>query len=177
MGADFLYYTLSWIKGQKLNWKAGKEHLRKLALEYQKELKEGKRPTAESNEIPEDESEWIVITDSGYDYTLGIMESYMEDLEAGTNNLRRDCCVTQIGHLQMLLTGGMSWGDDPTDLCTSASALSDCPGLAEAIGFNQFEHDYKKMIDKILTVKEILPTIMHLDPDLDKLIEPRLKTT
>lgn len=176
MGADFFYYALTWLKDQKLDWEAGKAHIRKLAEDYKKEAEGGHRPTlGENYEDPEDEGERPVLTDSGCDYTVSDMELSLEDIQSGIAGSRRDCNVCQLGHLQILLTGGMSWGDDPTDLCHAMQAVLDCDGLAQAIGFNQFEYDYKAMVDKIVEIPAVLPMILHLDDDLDKLIEPKLK--
>ena len=166
MGADFIYYALTWVKGQKLDWNAGKAYIRKLAKDSYKEEKE---------EIPEDERDLVVSCNFGINYTVSDLEMYMEDVQYGIGGRRRDCNVCHLGHLEVLLTGGMSWGDSPTDLCGAMQAIWDCEGLAKAIGFNQFEYNYKEMVDKILSVPAVLPMIMHLDDELDKLIEPKLK--
>jgi hypothetical protein len=56
----------------------------------------------------------------------------------------------QIAHLNVLITGGMSLGDDPTNLMSTIANLDDV-GALKAIGFNQEDNfDYKNILFKIL---------------------------
>lgn len=48
----------------------------------------------------------------------------------------RDMAVLDIRGVRIYLSGGMSWGDAPTDAGAIMSELWDYPGLLEAVGFD-----------------------------------------
>jgi len=89
------------------------------------------------------------------------------------NGGSRDTGVLYTGHLKMLCTGGMTWGDDPTDSHSTIWSLMDA-GVLDAAGFSDGPN-YKEILLKVLENKEILPLLVGTDPELDKMVEERLK--
>ena len=80
------------------------------------------------------------------------------------------------GHLNILYTGGMSWGDSPSETFDLIADLEESGGIMEAIGFYQDDHDYKELLMKVLSLhKQICPTLLGLDPTLDKIVSDLLR--
>lgn len=170
MGEDFCYCALTSLPGQKLNWNAGFKKLKELAYREYK----GAWASGAVEEI-EDECDYPIVCESGIDRKLCEMEAALEDVKEAVAGNRRDCGSESIGGVDILVSGGMTWGDDPTDTYTSISKLEDCGGILEAVGFYPNIPDYRTMLERILTVKNALPELMGLDEELDKMIEPVLK--
>ena len=84
----------------------------------------------------------------------------------------RELTTLEFPPYKVFLTGGVSWGDSPSDIFNDISDL-DLVGVLEEVGFNNVI-DYKKIVDKILKQKVVLPMIMSLDKDLDALISKTL---
>ena len=159
MGADLIDYTLTWDKKRKLNWNAGFKHIK-----FLDENSEG----------------FINISNT---WGSGDLEETKDTLNSDLTELkdiiraggRRDVSLTGIGHLNVLWTGGMSWGEDPTDMLTSLSHLEDGYVLDE-VGFCRDEIDYKKILTKILKKKrDLLPLLLNIDKTLDKMLEKEFK--
>ena len=152
MGADFLYYALTWANDKKLNWDAGFKLIKTLDDE-----------ALEDNCVSKE--------------TLTEDLEYIKDIIVN-QNYPRDMSITNIAHLNVLFTGGMSWGDDPSDTHRIISNLccgSD-PYILEAVGFWIDDYDYKKILMKVLDDHpEILPTLIKIDEHMDNIISQRLK--
>jgi len=158
MGADLLIYTLTWDKKRKLNWNAGYKLIKSL------------------KEVPK----LLMIADGGKD--SDDLEEIKNTLNSDLTELkdavraggRRDVSLISLGHLNILWTGGMSWGDDPTEMFTSLSRLEESHVLDE-IGFCRDEIDYKKILTKILKKKDLLPLLLGIDKTLDNMLEKEFK--
>jgi len=73
---------------------------------------------------------------------------------------------------RVYLTGGMSWGDSPSEIFNSINTLNEL-NLLDKAGFNQVPN-YKEIVDEMLKVKDILPLFMGLSQELDKEVSKRL---
>lgn len=153
MGADLLIWALTWDRSRKLNWRAGRDRVIKL-LNKDQEI---------------EDASGIILTKEN---VLG----YIEEVKAGVEGRTREGTILEILHMNVLVSGGMSWGDDPTELGNAIHELLeiDNSSILQAIGFDQDNIDYKDLVKKILKNKPILPTLLGLDKDLDKLIAREL---
>ena len=158
MGADMNVACLYWDRKRKLNWKAGIKAIK--ALKYE----------PDNNGVP------VVTSDVGIDYQKKTLLGYLNNLK--DYNVRRDVATLDFAHLYILITGGMTSGDDPTDLYTAINALEEADyNILRAVGFNHPEDDtdYKQILMKVLKIKTAVPMLMGLDPDLDRLIGKEMK--
>lgn len=158
MGADMCIVCLYWDRKRKLNWKAGIKAIK--ALKY----------------IKNEDGVMLVASDAGMDYKQETLLGYLKDLEDSSG--RRDVWEANFGHLSVLITGGMTWGDDPSDLYTAITALQEVDyDILRAVGFElpEDDTDYRELLMKVLKVKEILPLLIGLDKHLDTLVEKKLK--
>ena len=109
---------------------------------------------------------------------LESMESYLDEFkEAFIGHNRRDVCVHTIGSYDVFLTGGMSWGDQPTDMCSTISPLDE-HGILEACGFwDGTGTNWKKLFELVWdkVTDETLPLLLGLDKQLDELVNKKLK--
>jgi hypothetical protein len=156
MGADMLVEVLSWDKDQKLDWEAGIKYLNGLDDEV-----------IEKNEdLPPGSDKESILS------SLKLVRQAVEgDL--------REAVILHFGNLKILLTGGMSWGDSPSELYDDMYDMECIAGLFDAIGFNQDEFDYKSILMKVLKVlkdSKQLPVLLHLDKHLDAMLEAMLKS-
>ena len=152
MGADFCCEILTWDCERKLNWNAGKKLIN--SLEY------------------DDKQE---IDFNGYTATKDELLGFLQDIKEASENNRRDTSVLNILNLNMMITGGVTWGDNPSDTYSAISNLNNVNNLFETIGFNKDEIDFKRIILKLLKNKELAPLLMGYDEYLDKMITEVLK--
>lgn len=155
MGSDLILSWLSCDKDRKLNWKAG--HAAIDALEA-------------------DNEDGTLSTEGG-DYSKECLHSDLKSLEEAAAGKYRDASVLSIGRLNVLMTGGMSWGDSPSETYETISHLAEFSGILEAVGFDHEEdlYDYRELLKKILKNKALVPLLMGVDPFLDKLLEKKLR--
>lgn len=104
--------------------------------------------------------------DEACNHVIGCLDQLKEAYNGGCGS--RELVYLEYPPHRVWLTGGVSWGDSPSeiydviyDLCGS--------GFLEAAGFNKIP-DYQAMLTSILTVKKVLPALLGLDKDLDTLI-------
>jgi hypothetical protein len=124
------------------------------------------------------------LTEDDFDGTGLVKKDYLpklESLKAAVKDRHREAVVLQYGHLKVLLTGGMSWGDSPSDLYNDMNDLIELAQgrVLEAIGFDLDDHDYKSILMKILGVmkeSKQLPCLIHLDSQLDPILETMLRS-
>jgi hypothetical protein len=148
MGADLIMDSVPYIReGFEPNWKAGFEKIDWLTKDGQ---------------ILEDDQEFLE----------GELDEF-KDMFNGSH--RRDVTVHEIGPYDVILTGGMSWGDSPTELSSTITNLEEY-GILEACGFYDTP-DYNRILGLVLDKVgvEVLPLLMNLDPDLDKIVKEKLK--
>jgi hypothetical protein len=156
MGADMLLTSLSWDRGQKLDWAAGRTRLARLA-----------KKVFDNEDLPPGTDKKSLLA------SLDLVKRAVE-------NDHREGVVFQFGHLNILFTGGMSWGDTPSDLYTDINDLItiDNGGVVDAIGFDRDLFNYKEILLKILKAmndSKQLPCLLHLDSHLDTMLEEMLK--
>lgn len=153
MGADMLIQEMSWDKSRKLDWEAGIARLNSLEK-------------------------------GCFEYQGTSRADMMKKLksvrQAVEGNLR-DAVVLEYGNLKVLLSGGMSWGDSPSDLYNDMNDLIeiDNGSVIESIGFDLDNRDYKSILMKVLGVlkeSKQLPVLIHLDGHLDELLEKMLRS-
>jgi hypothetical protein len=88
-------------------------------------------------------------------------------------NGSRELTELYLSPYKIYVTGGMSWGDAPSDLYTDINDLENIDILID-VGFNEVP-DYQKIVENILSKKEILPLLMSINPVLDTLISKEMK--
>lgn len=155
MGASYCVYALTWCDGE-LNWEAGYKCI--------DELIEGEYESPYGHcSVEEDQDS---------------LKTDLDDFKAlfDSNNFPNVAILT-ICHLQVLITGGETWGDDPSETFGLISRLSNEVEVLQAIGFwEDVEVNYKSILTKIIKArKDDLPTLLGLDDHLDKLIEQEMR--
>lgn len=153
MGADFITSSLIWDEDKKLNWDAGKKIIEEIFKEAE-----------EKDEVVETESGCEIDKDTA----ISSLESVEHAVKHGT---RENDLINVDGHV-IFITGGMSWGESPTTLYDDIYNIC-IDGVLEAIGFTTTE--YSLMMKKILKKKSLLPLLMGIDKELDKIISKKLK--
>lgn len=113
MGADFCCWIIEHKKSIKLNWAKGKEYVKK------------HKRAIEAQDISIEE-----------------INGHIERLK-NAYEYQGDCALFQNRGYIMLITGGMSWGDCPTDTATAISVLQEVNinnaniSILGAIGFKE----------------------------------------
>jgi hypothetical protein len=72
------------------------------------------------------------------------------------------------------ITGGMSWGDEPTTLFQPMQVMSQLDVL-EACGLNPGIPDYKRIVQGIVKQKDLQPLLIGKDEDLDKMLDIEMR--
>ena len=147
MGAEMILYSVPYVEGLKPDWDAGFALIKNLE---------------EEGHIIEDDSEFL--SDE--------LKVFKAVFYTGT----RESSVLTIGGLQVIATGGATWGDDPTELCGTIGNLDE-HGILEACGFYPYVPDYETMFNLVLEKAgdEVLPLLTGLDKDLDEIVKNKLK--
>ena len=159
MGADMLVACFSEIIGEEksIDFKKGHAFIDTLAKKWKK-----------TGKIPED----VECLGDTLAICTHVLHDYLDDIKTVYTDQNREAVYLEYPPHRIYITGGMSWGDSPTNIYSSMNLLGELNVLNE-VGFNILI-DYKKILEKILESKVILPMIMGLDPDLDKMISSRL---
>jgi len=152
MGEDLCLNILTWDRNRKLDWKAGKKCIDSLEAD-------------ETGEVKGTE---------GNTYTKKQLHIMLSNVYQASKDGRRDTTVIHLLHLNILVTGGMSWGDDPTDTFTSICSLNEFE-ILNVVGFNMDEINYKEILLKVLKCQPLQPLLIGIDDELDKMIEKKLK--
>lgn len=154
MGADMLVslFYEPMDESFKPDWKKGHSHINKLT---KKDLKNCEHLGDTAKEIKD------------------ILHEKLNNIKENYENDSRELTTLEFPPYKVYLTGGMSWGDDPSDIYGDISTLNDFM-ILEKVGFNEVP-DYKSIVDIILKQTTVLPMLMSLHPDLDKLIAENLK--
>ncbi len=121
MGADLLVYVLEMDKGEEPDWEAARRKAEEMDTE---ELLD---------------TEYRFYHEEGED---SMKEMLMEDLETiemwWTETRPRNLLKYPLRHTEVLITGGMSWGDLPTESAEVISRVMspESRHVLEAAGFN-----------------------------------------
>lgn len=117
MGADMFISALAARRGTSLDWDTAELAIRALdRLELERIA---------------DELGWDEDDDDVAERLRGAVQAVRKALTGGS----RELDVLEFGTWDIYVTGGLSWGDSPTDLFDAFWAL-DASGLATAIGFS-----------------------------------------
>jgi hypothetical protein len=141
---------VSWDKDQVLDWDAGRKFIRGL-----------KEEACES-------------------FTKGELLKQLKNLKLAFDEEHRESAVLSFGHIKVMITGGMSWGESPSNLYNTISDLENVSGILDAVGFNREDFiNYKDILMKVLGVmkeSKQLPCLIHLDDKLDPMLETMLRS-
>jgi len=97
----------------------------------------------------------------------------LDNIKDAVTNGSRELTTLEFPPYLVYITGGMSWGESPSDIYNDINDLTTM-GILNDIGYNDVP-DYKAIVDVILEQTTVLPMLMSLNPDLDKLISKKLK--
>jgi GTPase SAR1 family protein len=102
------------------------------------------------------------------------LHKYLEQIELCYRNHCGSLVCLEFFPYRIWVTGGQSWGDAPSDLYYPIEMMNRLSVL-DAVGFNPVLPNYRKMIRTIIKNKDIQPLLLHMDPDLDKLLEKEFR--
>ena len=121
MGADMLISLLYLPTGSEPDWPAGEKQIEKLAGMPKK-----KWPTELTERCDGKKANELVT----------LLRADLKNVEAAWGGNHREGTSFTIGGHEILVTGGLSWGDMPTELSDSIDRLWSS-GVAEACGFGE----------------------------------------
>jgi hypothetical protein len=116
---------------------------------------------------------------SGIDYlgepeeAADAIRSHLKEVKDAYEGGHRELTTLEFPPYRVYLTGGMSYGDSPSEIFNSINNLNEL-NLLDKAGFNEVPN-YQGMVTSMLAVKSTLPLFMGLSTDLDELISKRLK--
>ena len=130
VGADFVCIIIGMPIGQEPNWNIDDKQWKKAAKTW-----------IENTRIEEESVNNII----------GRLKEDVEEVKFVWNGgYRRDAVVFERGHEKLLVTGGLSRGDDPTEMYTIVDDLYSS-GLVDVLGFNRhLDDNYMKKLDPLL---------------------------
>jgi hypothetical protein len=124
MGADLCLEYVTIKQSKRPDWAKGLAKIKALENKYKKD--------PESFEIDED----TFGPDVDGDDIIDLLKSDFIELKQGVMKLqRRDLTRITVGTYYAYITGGMTWGDDPTDGYGSFARLT-AYGITKACGFD-----------------------------------------
>lgn len=136
MGADLLLSYLTIDSEKRVDLEAGRLAIERLASTPLEEWPWGYLDQWKGEDVPADPDEAAALR-------AELVEQLRDDLEViealvpghDQAGYRRDVWVGDIGGKQVIASGGMSWGDAPTDAFESLERLGDA-GISRAMGFD-----------------------------------------
>jgi len=125
MGADLILEWLQIDKRKKPDFGAGRERIEDLA---KKPLE--KWPAAYIDR-------WLAESPEDFDRDEEIkkLRADLETIEGGWHSTFRDMAIIDVCHKRLLISGGMSWGDSPTDSYETIDRLISST-VSKACGFD-----------------------------------------
>lgn len=115
MGEEFIAQILSMKKGKEPKWEEAKKYIRD----------NRKAITKKWNAEMEDETE--------YNMVKRLIDD-IDTLKRGWDTGNRECIIFEHNGDKMLITGGLSWGDNPTETFGAISDL-DRADILDILGF------------------------------------------
>ena len=124
MGADLCLEYVTIKQSKKPNWAKGTAAIKALEKKYKKD--------PDAFEV----DEYTFGPEMDGSEMIGLLKSDFADLKQGVRTLQhRDLTRITVGPYFAYVTGGMSWGDEPTDLYGSINRLT-AYGITKACGFD-----------------------------------------
>lgn len=139
MGADMLLWTLPLRNGAEPDWKAGESVVDKLEATPLKEWPEDYR----DRYVQLEEAEAETVEDKAADAKketeqrateVKALRQALEDVKQAWDGHHREGASIQVAGYDILVTGGLSWGDPPTELATAMDRVG-LSGVESACGF------------------------------------------
>lgn len=117
MGADFLCFVIGMPIGQEPDWDIDDKQWKEAAETWIE--RRGEKGETDVDDV------------------VKHLKEQVEDVRFAWNGgYVRDAAVFERGHEKLLVTGGLSWGDDPTETFTAIQDLYDS-GLIDVLGFDK----------------------------------------
>lgn len=124
MGSDLCLEYVTIKKSKKPDWAKGQAFLKAIEKKFK----------ADPDNFKVDEDTFGPEADG--QEVIDLLKSDFIEFRNGIKKLqRRDLTCITVGPYYVYLTGGMTWGDDPTDLYSSFSRLT-AYGITKACGFD-----------------------------------------
>ncbi len=184
MGADLLMAVLTLENdGRDPDFGAAHEELKRITLRRIKDSNISLEdaypdcPLSEAKmrfEAGDIEGAEVEVDDGGI-FSCDKIIRYLDTLEEAYAGGARDSMFITIGHLRVFITGGMSWGDSPSDTFEAISSLQQIPEIWNKLGFDNDNINYKEILEKVVSTPSTVPILTGIDPTLDKMLESRLK--
>lgn len=128
MGGDMLVACLVIPEGKKPDWAAGEAEIKRLA----KLPRKAWPPEFLERHMQEDVDE--TLEGQERDEMIVTLSSDFNDARLAFDGKLRSATWLDVGGKRVLLSGGISWGDSPTEMYDTFDRLNDS-GVAKAIGF------------------------------------------
>ena len=123
MGADLCLEYVTIKKSKKPDWKKGLAKIKALEKVWVEEAGDG--------ELDESVFGYPIAVEDAVDE----LKSDLANLKEAVKNRLRDVTCISVGNYLVYATGGMTWGDDPSDSYSSFTRLN-ATGVAKACGFD-----------------------------------------
>jgi hypothetical protein len=152
MGAEMIIYSVPYKKGLKPDWAAGKKLIEGLVIK------------------------WVAAGHKDAEDTGEILLDNLEEFKALFIQGSRETAVHEFGDVHAIISGGSSWGDEPTEACGIISNLDEY-NILKTCGFYPVLPDYQQILEMVLDKagSTLLPLLTGLDPDLDEIVKEKLK--
>ena len=152
MGAEMIICLVPYQKGLKPDWGAGKKLIEELIIK------------------------WVAAGDRDAEDTGEFLMDNLEEFKALFLQGSRETTVHEFGNTHAIITGGSSWGDEPTDACGVISNLDEY-NILRTCGFYPDFIDYQKILELVMDKagSTVLPLLTGLDPALDEIVKEKLK--
>lgn len=156
MGSNFVTECFWYRKGDTLEFKAGHKIIDDLSAKNIKQI-----------------NSYIGHIKNSKNHLHSCLEQ-IENLFTG-NTCNAEYTEYEFLPYTIYITGGDSWGNDPTEFFTCIRNLNTADeNILKACGLNKDIIDYREILMKILSTKEIIPLLIGIDKNLDTLIETEI---
>lgn len=128
MGAEFVLEILEIEKGRKPNWDAGLRKIKALGKIPYGEWPREYRECRDLDGAPRSNKRVRASH-------VSTLKADLADLKLAWANALRTAAKFEICHKNIVVTGGLSWGDSPTEVYDSIKRLISA-GITKAMGFD-----------------------------------------
>lgn len=109
-----------------------------------------------------------------YDEIRKALHDFLGRIENAYATNDRELTRLEFYPYRVWITGGMSWGDEPTTLFQPMQVMSQLDVL-EACGLNPSLPDYKNIVQSLVKQKDLQPLLIGKNEELDEMLDIEMR--
>jgi hypothetical protein len=102
------------------------------------------------------------------------LHRYLDEVETAYRTYSKELTYLEFMPYRVWITGGMNYGDSPTELYNTLMLLNSISVL-EATGLNPTLPNHGKIVRKLVKRKDLQPLLIGVDSELDAILDKEMR--